>query len=306
MSNTIRFLLGLCLTSAAHCYAADPQPSCPPVAFPVTEIKVIKASGWQMADAERRQLFALGLQACLSDPDPELRDGVAFEGLSAMMREKLLSTDTLTRIYQDQLMQLGSTTDDPTGFAKPFAALVLAEIARVDRLQPFLSARQRNTLLEAATGYLRGVGDYRGFTPGEGWRHGVAHAADLLLQLTLNPAVDAKQLESIVQSIGIQVVPTGAHFYIYGESDRLARPVLFAARRGLLVAQDWNNFLGALASPLPMTSWGEAFKTQEGLARLHNTRAFFRTLALALQGANDASKESVLIKPVAAALAQLP
>lgn len=306
MATTIRYLLGLCLIGATQCYAANQQPSCPPLSFTVAELRGIKASGWQVDDADRRQWLALGLQRCLSHPDPELRDGIAFEGLSAMMRGKQLSTDTLTRIYRDQLGLLQSPSGDAAGFAKPFAALVLAEVARADRLQPFLDTGQRNTLVDAATNYLRGVNDYRGFTTGEGWRHGIAHAADLLLQLTLHPATDAQQLARMVQSIGTQVAPGGSHFYIYGEGDRLARPVVFAARRGLLAAQDWTNFMDGLASPVPLAAWDAAFQTQEGLARLHNTKAFFRALASALQGASNTSKEAALIQPVAAALAQLP
>ena len=45
-----------------------------------------KTSGFRVADPAERNRRALGLADCLGDPDPFLRDGIAFEALSAWMR----------------------------------------------------------------------------------------------------------------------------------------------------------------------------------------------------------------------------
>ena len=42
---------------------------------------------------------------------------------------------------------------------------------------------------------MKSMLDYRGFVPGAGWRRAVAHGADLLMQLALNPAVERTQLD---------------------------------------------------------------------------------------------------------------
>ena len=47
---------------------------------------------------------------------------------------------------------------DSNGFAQPFAALTLAEVARADRVQPFLSDAERAELVAAATTYLTTAG----------------------------------------------------------------------------------------------------------------------------------------------------
>ena len=47
-----------------------------------------------MTDTDRRQALALGLLPCLSHPDPGLHDGLAFDGLSAMLRSKSLTSET--------------------------------------------------------------------------------------------------------------------------------------------------------------------------------------------------------------------
>lgn len=280
--------------------------SCPPPTFPISELKQLKAASWRVADADRRQTLALALMPCLADPNPQMRDAFAFEGLSALMRSKQLTTETHMLIYRAQLAQLQTTVPDPGGFAKPFAALALAEVARADRLQAFLDPEQRQVLVDAAAEYMRSIDDYRGFTTGEGWRHGVAHGADLLMQLSLNPAINTHQLDRMVRVAAAQIAPNSEHFYIYGEGDRLARPVLFAARRGLLDRQYWVTLITGLASPQPLASWAEAFETQAGLARLHNTKAFLRSLAAATRSQADASIDALLNLSVTEALAKLP
>jgi hypothetical protein len=80
-------------------------------------------------------------------------------------------------------LQAKLTAPDPQGFQRPFAALVLADVARTDRINPWMSEEERAQLINAAVSYMTSITDYRGFTPGEGYRHAPAHTADLMLQL---------------------------------------------------------------------------------------------------------------------------
>ena len=42
------------------------------------------------------------------------------------------------------------TAPDPQGFQRPFAALVLSEVARTDRVKPWMSADERQAMCTAA------------------------------------------------------------------------------------------------------------------------------------------------------------
>ena len=106
------------------------------------------------------------------------------------------------------------------------------------------------------------LGDYRGFDASEGWRHGVAHGADLLLQLSLNLALDRAQLDAILAAIASQVMPATGHFYIYGEGDRLMAPVFYIGRRGALSTAEWSEWFARLSARRPKAGRGDA-----GLAR---------------------------------------
>lgn len=278
---------------------------CPPAGWTGDQLKALKAEGFKLDDDARRTQLAAGLLACLADPDPELRDGIAFEAWSTWLRADKISVEARLAAVAELLPALHSEALDPDGFRKPFAALVLSELARADRKSPYLSPEQRAQLLDGGAQYLEGVRDYRGFDAREGWRHGVAHGADLMLQLGLNPALDKAQLDRMIAAVATQVTPPGEQFYVYGESARLARPVLYAALRGLHTAADWDAFFKRISDPAPLAKWPDAFRDNAGLARRHNARAFLLVVYSEIAESKD-EKLIQMLPAVKAAMAVVP
>ena len=257
-----RFAALLCLFLGAQGAA---EAACPPGTSTKFALQVLKQVGWKVADEGPRQALAIALLDCLASPDPVLRDGIAFDAISTWARGRALTPATLETIRTTLVPRLAADAADEAGFAQPFATLALAEVARADRVQPYLSDAERAELVRAGAAYLASVRDYRGFDPVEGWRHGVAHGADLLLQLSLNLALDRAQIDAILSAVAIQVTPPG-HFYIYGEGERLMAPVFYIGRRGALTAEQWSAWFapspGAPSRPgrprrrsPPATTW---------------------------------------------------
>ena len=139
---------------------------------------------------------------------------MVFEALSSWMRAGNLDRATLIDL-RDVLIPM-MKAPDPQGFRRPFAALVLSEVARTDRIKPWLSPDERQAIISAAENYLPGIEDYRGFSDTEGWRHGVAHGADLILQLALNQDVAKPQLDRLRHAIATQVSPSRVMHYTPG------------------------------------------------------------------------------------------
>jgi hypothetical protein len=249
--------------SAAHAV-------CAPLGLDRAGTSAWKAGGFKV-DPGNRQAVLDGLVNCLWEPDPALRDGVGYEGLATILRGGQVPPSTLPALEAE--LRAGLAAPDPLGIRRPFAILALAEVVRADRLSPALSAEGRALLLETGAQYLETLTDYRGFDPHVGWRHGVAHGADLMMQLAMNPAVDRAGLLRILQALGSQVAPA-AHSYVQGESDRLARAAVQVARRGVLTAPDWSAWFARLGDPAPLAGWDQAFQSEAGLARRHNLRAF--------------------------------
>lgn len=291
------------LWSLLLCGATSPAwaGSCPPNGWSVEQLDALKQSGFVMTDAAARENLALGLVECLGDPDPGLRDGIAYEALSAWMRKGELPVATLREVRDRLYASLSQS--DPDGYRWPFAALVLADVARTDRTAPWMSPAERATMVLRATAYLDAVRDYRGFVAGEGWRHGVAHGADWLAQLALNKALDVPQLQRVVDAVAVQAVPAAGHAYVFGEPQRLAAPVVHAASRGLHDAAGWTAWFGALAPRLgdPSMAW----RDEAWLARRHDLVAFLQAVYVEADASDD-KRAKALLPGVVAALKALP
>jgi hypothetical protein len=286
MSWLVALLAGLALQSAS----AD----CPPPGYERASLEALKDRKFEITDDAVRQALALALMPCLSNSEPALRDGIAFEAYSTWMRAKQLDLTTRTKLLEQLTADLGSGKSDRDGFRQPFAALVLSEVARTDRVDPWLSDVQRAALVGTAASYVSTIEDYRGFDLNDGWRHGVAHGADLLMQLVLNPAIGRPEVDRLLGAVAAQVAPGGEHSYIDGESERLARPVLFAAQRGLYTADEWQVWLSRVSVPAPLSSWEAAFTSRAGLARRHNVHAFIHVLYVNARDSADQNIQALI------------
>ena len=294
-------LLPALLLACLCCLPTPAQARCALAAEAAADLARWKASGFVVADRAQRNQRALALADCLGDADPQLRDGIAFEALSHWMRGKQLDGDGLRALQANLFRQLDG--DDADGYRKPFAALVLSEVARTDRVEAWMTAEERARMAAAAADYLRSVRDHRGYVDGEGWRHGVAHGADWAMQLVLNRQLMPADGMSLLSAVATQVAPIDGHAYAFGEPARLARPVVFAVARGDLdqVAVDaWLAGLVAALGPLP-----EGGRQAVWWTRRANLENFLHTLGH--MAAGDTSPTlAALASGVRATLQKLP
>jgi len=292
-----RSWLVLALWLSSSCVFA----ACPPAGQDHASLQALKAAQFAMPDAASRNALAEGLLDCLGDPDPALRDGMAYEAFSTWMRAGAFDQGEL-RILRDGLYAR-LDGEDADGFRKPFAALVLSEVARTDRIAPWMRADERAAMVERASAYLESVRDYRGYEDGAGWRHGVAHGADWAMQLALDPALDRAQLERLLAAVAAQAMAADGHAYVFGEGERLARPVLYAARRGLIDDAAWKVWFAALPAKLgpPRADYGDA----AWLARRHDLAQFLQATYIGADQSRDPAI-SRLQPAILAALEALP
>lgn len=245
----------------------------------------------------------LALTACLGDPDPAIRDKIAFERFSVALRGGAVPLETLGAL-RDQLLKMLSAPD-PQGFQRPFVILTLAEVARTDRVKPWMADADRGALVAAASQYLSTLNDYRAFDNKAGFRHGVAHGSDLAMQLALNPAITKPQLDQLLSAIAPQISPKADVAYWAGEPDRLARAVVFIAQRKLHSGADWKAWFDRAMDPAPMKEWSAAFESELGIKRRHNARAFMLAIYGTAVAAEDAGIKQ-LLAPARDALRLVP
>ena len=294
-------LLPALLLACLCCLPTPAQARCALAAEAAADLARWKASDFVVADRAQRNQRALALADCLGDADPQLRDGIAFEALSHWMRGKQLDGDGLRALQANLFRQLDG--DDADGYRKPFAALVLSEVARTDRVEAWMTAEERARMAAAAADYLRSVRDHRGYVDGEGWRHGVAHGADWALQLVLNKALSPAQAMSLLDAVGTQVMPAAGHAYAFGEPGRLARPVLYAVVRGDIEPAAMNAWLLGLVATLgPLPEGRQQAAWWRNRANLEN---FLHALGNSTSG-EQATALVALAASVRTALQKLP
>lgn len=298
-SPVLTHLVSLALAAATTVAGQDwsarqqalPLAPCPPPSMSRADLEALKRPEFVVPTAEERNRVAVLLLSCVDDPDPAVRDGIVFERLSRWLRGRELE-DTTIQDLAERLTPALRASDDPTGFRRPFAALILSEVARADRMAPALTSAAREALVSTAAEYLVQLTDYRAFDPIYGSRHGVAHAADLVLQLGLNPLVSGGDVRRLLSSLAGKIAPQGTTFYSFGEPERLARAVLFIHQRGVLSDSYWSDWFASAANPEPFEDWAAAHRTLEGLAKRHNTIAFLHAVAFAgRMSGDDAGKK---------------
>jgi len=180
---------------------------------------------------------ALLLEVCgdlLGSPDPELRDQLGYEIADAWILRKRTVSDTdlrpvLARLEQNLGEGIGENGTDSV-LKRSFSALVLSVLAARDNDAPFLTTEEFDGLLSAALEYLTREKDERGFVPGKGWHHSVAHTADLLKALGRSPRLAPAAQRRILASVVLKTSGSQA-FWTWGEDDRLAAAVLAIVKR---------------------------------------------------------------------------
>jgi len=249
----------------------------------------LKENNFVIDNQEEKEKLAFQLLNCLANPDAEIRDGIAFEALSHWLRNDTFSQSVYIDIFDSLTMTLKSKVNDPIGVYQSFSTLVLSEVARVDRKSSFLTDKQRNDLVNTGSHYLTNLRDYRGFSSKVGWRHGIAHSADLMLQLALNPAVNKSMLDTALQALTSQITAHGKHSYIQGEPKRIAMAVIYIFLRGEHNIDEWNSWIKKLSEPAPFNQWQDVYQSEKGLAKLHNTQSFLYALYAIIKPSKNAT-----------------
>jgi hypothetical protein len=241
-------------------------------------LQKLKENKFTLENKVRKEALALQLLHCLAHPDTNIRDGIAFDALSFWLRTGQLSEKVQLDIYHYLTNVIASEVYDSDGVYQTFSILMLSEVARVDRKIPFLTDVQRDYLVTIGTDFLFNLRDYRGFSTKVGWRHGVAHSSDLMLQLALNPAITKTHLDKMLKSLASQITAHEQHYYINGEPKRIAMAVIYIFLRGEHSGDYWNNWLKSVTDSSPFNQWQDVYQSEQGLIKLHNTQSFLYAL----------------------------
>ncbi|MFL5800521.1 MAG: DUF2785 domain-containing protein [Roseiflexaceae bacterium] len=222
------------------------------------------------------------LLALLGSTDPFLRDEVAMEVLAAwIVRDNLYTPDELRSIgdtlAHNLTVGLGEQGSDSV-FLRAFSALVLDKVIEADNWWTLLSPEDIRRWMEQALAYVAVERDLRGYVPGKGWAHALAHTADVLWVLAQSRHMGAADLERILVAIADKVNAPTEYPYLAMEDERLANAVWAGLRRDLLGLPFLSTWLSRLARPFQETPRSEVVIDAHKTNAFHNTRLLLHSL----------------------------
>ena len=221
------------------------------------------------------------LTRMLGDPDPAKRDGTAYPTLTTWV-DRGVYDDLLAGLGDGMAIGLGVGLGEQgtdTVFRRSFSALVLGECIARDNLRPLLPGGKILEWGDRLATWLLREQDLRGFVPGKGWAHAVAHGADTLATLAGSPHLATPELTVILDVIADRVLLPVDRLFTNGEPDRLAFATMTVLRRNVVplrVLEPWIARIAAVAGTR------SAYDQRDPYLVGGNAEAFLRALYLQL------------------------
>jgi len=218
------------------------------------------------------------LTTMLGSTDPVERDEIAYPILATWIGEG---------VYDDLLAGLGDgmaagltqglgEAGTDSVFRRSFSALVIAECIARDNERTLLPQARLLEWGDRVSGWLVRERDVRGFVPGKGWAHAVAHGADAIGTLAESSHLRLPELTVLLDVIADRVLlPTPAPL-TSGEPDRLAAATMAVFRRRLVPLRIIEPWLARVTAAATAT----APEGEDPYLSTGNPEAFLRALHL--------------------------
>lgn len=229
------------------------------------------------------------LTSMLGSPDPALRDATAYRTMATWIDQG---------VYDDLLVGLGDgmaaglrvgvgERGTDSVFRRSFSALVLAECIGRDTQRPLAPGGKVLQWGDAIATWLLREQDLRGFVPGKGWAHAIAHGADAIGMLAASPHLSTPELTVVLDVIADRVLLRTDQLLTAGEPDRLASATMKVLRRNLVplsVLEPWIARVGERAGNRASadSSADASANERDPFLEAGNAQAFLRALYLQL------------------------
>lgn len=240
----------------------------------------VKANGLKVPDDRPLSELTTELTEMLGDPDPAVRDGIAYPTLATWVGDGVY--DELLQGLGDGMatgLGVGLGEDGTTSvFRRSFSVLVLAECIERDNAAHLVPAGTVVSWGDRIAGWFIRERDLRGFVPGQGWAHAVAHGADAIAALAVSEAMGRLELTVLLDVIADRLLLPTEHFLDHGETDRLARATMRVLRRDLVGLEVLEPWLARLSQSARAHGLGDT----DPYLVAGNVQAFLRSLHLQL------------------------
>lgn len=265
--------------------------------------------GFAVPAGETAYGLLVDMNALLASPDPVLRDDVAYAAAAQwIVSRRVVEPGDLRRLAARWTANLDDglgTAGDDRVLRRSFSALCLSLVAARDVATPFLDAPEVEALYARLLDYFARERDTRGFVPGRGWLHAVAHTADAFKFLARGRHWTPAQSSRLFDAVRARL-DAGTDVFVWGEPERLGAALHAAVRRpdaDAAAFDGWTAYWVAAHTTL----WKDGPQVEPArFARVENAKQTLRALValLAMESAPPPSGESAR-RAALAALARM-
>lgn len=222
----------------------------------------------------------------IGSTDAELRDQLIYTLFYRfIIEDEQLTNEQLTDMFQTTLKYhlfhgIGETESD-TVFTRAFSTLLIALIVYQDRQRGFLSVADLDMLKAKLLAYLDCEIDTRGYVPGKGWAHSIAHVADAFDELVLHPHLDETEFGEMLEALWNKVmIPS---LYVHDEDERLLNPIFALLERGM----DEQELIVLLEDlPARLSVQKQQLEPEPYWHVVHNVKTFLKSFFVKLSETN--------------------
>lgn len=235
------------------------------------------------------------LVSMLGDPDPHVRDKLAFSTLARWIGDGVYD-ELLVGLGGGLAVGLHTSLGDEAGHTvlrRSYSARALGAVVARDNAVRALHPQQVFSWADRAFAWYLEERDLRAWLPAAGWADAVGNGADLLDHLAASRHLgSAEELSVLLDVVAGRLLAGTAYRFTDGEDDRLASAVMSVLHRDLVGIDLLETWLERLATSRTQGTRGaEGVVAPAGTVRRSaqrptavrtNTHAFLRALHLRL------------------------
>ncbi len=204
--------------------------------------RLASGEGWPPSNAVP---LSEALLENFASPDSRIRDTLSFTLMDRLIEEGLLTLRERVALLQAALDDrhlfagIGESGTDRV-FRRSFSVLLVPLVLGSDLSAGELPEDLVVWALDRVLAYARAERDWRGYVPGKGWAHAVAHTADALGIAGRHPKTPYSRLPDLLSAI--HYLATIPYPLGYREDDRLALAayqIIQSGRLGADVVRAW-------------------------------------------------------------------
>jgi hypothetical protein len=226
----------------------------------------VRASGFRLPEDRPLDDLTTELVRMLGDPDPDVRDGLAYPVLATWIGEGVYD-DLLTGfgdgIAEGLFIGLGQDGTD-TVLRRSFSALLLADTVLREQVARVVHSDAVFRWGDRAASWLVRERDLRGYIEGRGWAHAIAHGADLVAALARSQHFGKLELTVLLDVVADRLLTPTEYRLSHGEDDRLAFSVMTVLHRNLITIELLEPWVERLAAALVRPERAEGAERAEG------------------------------------------